>query len=443
MGRAGIAILLSVVLAGCTTTQSAEPPTNKSGGGRDRRHQVARRHKPRREKKRVTVKPTPAIPPRSPRWAQRLDNLIGSSPMGVEVALGGETIYKHRSANSRVPASVQKLPLTMALLDRFGPRRRFQTIAATRKRKGGVVPGNLWVIGEGDPTVTGKTSYSSAFAFDATELSDLATRIKKAGITEIEGRVIASTRPFARDWFARGWKDYFPSSQVGLPTALTFNGNVYKGHYTPRPERLLAESLTRRLKKEGIAVGGSPGAGRNPERLRKIAAVHSEPLWRIVRFMNRQSSNFFAEVLGKRLAYERYGERNATISGAAKAIDSYAMRREIAMESQDCSGLSYENRISPRELVDLLFDTSGRPWGLAVRRSLPSGGQGTLTDRLRDVRIRAKTGTLLEVSSIAGWIWVERAKAWAEFAILSRGLDKSSAMRIEDAVLRTVNRWAR
>ena len=449
MGRTTIAVFVIAALVACSDAGSVQQPLPVPAERRDHGRPGGRHQRPRPEKKpekkreRVAAKPTPPAPAPPPRWAGRLDRLVGTDPMGVEVAVDGETIYKHRANNSRVPASVQKLPLTMALLDEFGPRHRFQTIVAARRRKGHVVPGNLWVIGEGDPTLSGKSSYSSAFAFKATELSAIATAIRRAGITDIGGRVVASTEPFARDWFARGWKDYFPSSQVGLPTALTFNGNVHKGRYTRRPEKLLAESLTRRLNREGISVEGAPRAGNHPKRLRKIAAVRSQPLWQIVRFMNRQSSNFFAEVLGKRLAYERYGRRNATISGAAKAIDSYAAKQQVAIESHDCSGLSYDNRIAPEELVDLLFASSDEPWGIAVRRSLASGGQGTLRDRLRDVRVRAKTGTLLEVSSIAGWVWLKRAKTWAEFAILSRGVDKSTAIRIEDALLRTVNRWAR
>jgi D-alanyl-D-alanine carboxypeptidase len=78
-----------------------------------------------------------------------------------------------------------------------------------------------------------------------------------------------------------------------------------------------------------------------------------------------------------------------------------------------------------------------------LRKTLPFGGAGTLAGRLRDVRVRAKTGTLEEVSTLSGWVWLERAGTWAEFSILSRGLSKGAAVAIEDRVVRTVARRAR
>ena len=68
---------------------------------------------------------------------------------------------------------------------------------------------------------------------------------------------------------------------------------------------------------------------------------------------------------------------------------------------------------------------------------------GTLEDRLESVRMRAKTGTLSGISALAGWVWLKRRSSWAEFAILSRGMSKSTAVTIENRIVRLVTRYAR
>jgi D-alanyl-D-alanine carboxypeptidase len=63
--------------------------------------------------------------------------------------------------------------------------------------------------------------------------------------------------------------------------------------------------------------------------------------------------------------------------------------------------------------------------------------------RLKGVMVRAKTGTLTRVSSLSGWVWLERRGVWAEFSIISRGLQKPMAMGIENSIVRTLARAAR
>jgi D-alanyl-D-alanine carboxypeptidase/D-alanyl-D-alanine-endopeptidase (penicillin-binding protein 4) len=98
--------------------------------------------------------------------------------------------------------------------------------------------------------------------------------------------------------------------------------------------------------------------------------------------------------------------------------------------------------MSARGIVSLLEAAKERPWVSALRRGLPAGGQGTLKDRFPGIRIRAKTGTLDEVSTLSGWVWLRRAKAWAEFSIMSRGLDKSRAVELENKIVRLISRRA-
>ena len=64
------------------------------------------------------------------------------------------------------------------------------------------------------------------------------------------------------------------------------------------------------------------------------------------------------------------------------------------------------------------------------------GGEGTLANRLSDVRVHAKTGTIDGVSALAGWVWSSTNGTWLEFVILSQGLAKTTAVSIEDQIVR-------
>jgi D-alanyl-D-alanine carboxypeptidase/D-alanyl-D-alanine-endopeptidase (penicillin-binding protein 4) len=375
-------------------------------------------------------------------WKRRIDRLVGGRSMGVAVRYGDHLIYARKSRAKRIPASNEKLLLSMALLDAFGPGDRARTSFAARSTSSGVIEGNLWVLGQGDPTITVGGGYAWSLPVRATRVGRMVRAIKDAGIRRIQGRVMGNKGYFARDWWAPGWSSYFPSQEIPLPTSLTFDGNVHRGRHIRDPEKRLAVALTRALRTEGVRVTGEPGAGVRPDGLSEVANVSSPTLRALMRYMNRQSSNFFAEMLGKRLGAERYGPYG-TIDKGARAIRRYAARRSVGIRTQDSSGLSYLNRVSPRGIVRLLANAERRSWGEALRRTLPKPGQGTLKDRLKGVPLRAKTGTLDYVSALSGWVWLRRRSDWAEFSILSGGLTKTRAMAIEGDIVRTIARSGR
>jgi len=355
-------------------------------------------------------------------WMERIDNLLTGRTMSVSVGENDSFLYERADTVPRTPASNEKLFLSMALLDALGPGFRIPTYAASGNVHGGVVKGNLWILGRGDPTIS------------PARMAALARRIDEAGITEVQGRVMGATTYFLRDWWAMGW----PSAAhdyVALPTALTFDGNVVNGRNVADPEWRAARSLTRRLEARGIAVGGKPGAGTPPGSLTDLASIRSPALGSLLMSMNRFSDNFAAEVLGKLLA-ARGADPPGTIAKGASQVQGWVTGHGLDFALYDSSGLSYANRATAQGIVRLLWNADGSPWGAELRQTLPAGGQGTLKGRLTDVELRAKTGTLDNISALSGWVWLEKENAWGEFSILSNGMDKTRAIRIEDKIVR-------
>ena len=166
--------------------------------------------------------------------------------------------------------------------------------------------------------------------------------------------------------------------------------------------------------------------------------MQSDPLAEIMRRMNMVSSNFRAEVLGKMLGATRI-RPPGTIAKGARVIETFAASRGVRVTAHDSSGLSYDNRVSAEGIVELLTDAERAPWGEILRGTLPAGGEGTLDGRLETVTLRAKTGTLIDVSALSGWVWLEREDAWAAFSILSSGMDEDRAKTIENKIVRVVS----
>jgi serine-type D-Ala-D-Ala carboxypeptidase/endopeptidase (penicillin-binding protein 4) len=366
-----------------------------------------------------------------PAWKVEIDELVEGLQVGVSVREAGQFLYRHADKVRRTPASNQKLLLAMALLARLGPDLRIPLLArANIVEDGGVIPGNLWVIGRGDPHV------------GPNDLADLAQEIADAGITRVQGSVKGAITYFAHDWWARGWKPYFPDQYIPLPSALTYLGNVDGGRHIRDPERRAARELTAQLRALGISVGGAADAGDPPPGLRHIAEVRSPPLVVLLENMLTHSINFSAEVLGKRLGVHRYGVPG-TIAKGADAIEGWAAGRGVQTLAYDGSGLSYANRVAPTGIARLLGVVEGLPWGDDLMEALPGPGEGTLSYRLAGVPVRAKTGTLTERSALSGWVYLQETGTWAEFSIISKGLPVSRAKALEDRIVRILWRDAR
>ncbi len=366
---------------------------------------------------------SPSLEPRLAPWAAALDALIGDRPVSVSVAIGGRLRASHLGDVPRIPASNEKLLLSMALLDRFGPRYRIPTMAEVRRLHGGVVRGDLWLVGHGDPEVGDE------------RLSRLAERIVAAGVREVRGSVVGDTSTFRRGRWAPGWHR-IALSFIPVPTALTFDGNEGPEGFVFDPERDAATALTADLEALGVRIDGPSGAGAVPVDARPIARVPSAPLEDIVRRQNTSSLNLDAEVLDKLLGRVTFGAPG-TIAKGARAIEAWAREQAVRLVAHDAAGLSYANRITTDQMVRLLSLADAAPWGGVLRSTLPSAGEGTLSGRLGGLEVRAKTGTLIQgVSALSGWLRSEGSGRWAAFSILSRGLDKNQAVALEDEIVR-------
>jgi len=359
-----------------------------------------------------------AVDPEVAPWTRALDAAATGPDVSVAVGVGDEIVYVHGGQTRRAPASGQKLLTSIAALELFGPAYRFPTVvAAERSPRDGVVRGDLWLVGEGDPEL------------DAARIGTLADALARAGITHVAGSVVGDTARFSRRWWAPGWVEGLSRRYVRRPTALTFAGNL-----AAVPELSAARALTDALRSRGIAVGGDPRRGDAPGRFRELAQVGSAPLRDLLARQNRSSLNLHAEVLLRAIGANA---GTPTTAGGADAVEAVAAEHGVEVRVRDGSGLSHGNAVSAIALTSMLLLAADEPWGSAFEASLAVPGEGTLSGRLLGTSVRAKTGTLFTVpcSTLAGYVRDANGRRVA-FAVLSEGIAKGSSIAVEDAVVR-------
>ena len=155
---------------------------------------------------------------------------------------------------------------------------------------------------------------------------------------------------------------------------------------------------------------------------------------------NQPSDNFFAEMLTKTLGAIK-GGLGTTRSGltVSKAELSKLGVRAIRV---DGSGLGRGNRTSARSVVKLL---SALATNKAFTDSLAVAGRsGTIANRMRGTtaagRCRAKTGTLSDVSALAGYCTTRTDRTLA-FAMLMNGVDVGRARARQDTIVSALAGW--
>jgi D-alanyl-D-alanine carboxypeptidase/D-alanyl-D-alanine-endopeptidase (penicillin-binding protein 4) len=353
-------------------------------------------------------------------WADAIDATIDGRDVSVAVGLGDRIVYTHLGAEPRVLASNEKLLTSMAALDLLGPSYRYRTVAeADRRAQGGVLRGNLWLVGSGDPTLT------------TSDLSDLALRLRSSGLRHVTGSVIGDTSAFDRGWWAPGWLPRISREYVTRPTALRLAG----GDSSPEPEA--AAAFTAALHAAGVEVDGNMTVGAVPNDAKPLAMVASPSMAQLLVEQNHESDNLYAELAAKALGDAR-GDEGSTAVGAS-VIQRWATADGSDTTVRDGSGLSDQDRTSANGMVTMLLGARRSPWFSTLYRSLPAGGEGTLSSRLAGVPVRAKTGTLFirPASTLSGFVHT-RAGTLVSFSVLTHDLPESTALAIEDGIVRTL-----
>ncbi len=171
------------------------------------------------------------------------------------------------------------------------------------------------------------------------------------------------------------------------------------------------------LESKGINVKGFPldiddlSKTYNDSDAQKLFTYFSPPLKEIIKVINKNSENFFAEQLIKTIGLEENGF--GSVKNGVEALRYVFLDMGIDPDNMtmvDGSGLSRLNLVTPKQLVNLLNYMFKSKYFVPFYNSLPIAGvDGTLGTRMKGTRaennVRAKTGYLENVRSMSGYVY--------------------------------------
>ncbi|NED99388.1 D-alanyl-D-alanine carboxypeptidase/D-alanyl-D-alanine endopeptidase [Phytoactinopolyspora halotolerans] len=373
-----------------------------------------------------------------------LGGLAGAAELGGRVGVSvanldtGEDVYQSNPTGALTPASTMKLLTSAAVLHVLGPDHTFTTeaVTATPLEQGDV---ELTLVGGGDPLLA--STRDATRIGGATSLQALTSRtaraLQDAGVTSVQLSFddgVFSGPPIDPDWRP----SYVPDGVAGPVSALAVDGAREVPGLRERsdyPALAAAERFAEMLEEEGVSVTGDVERVTAHPDSEPVASVESPALASIVAHTLRTSDNDAAEVLARHVALGL--DRPATSAEASEAVTEVLGELGVdldGIEIRDGSGLSRGSTVTASALVSVLVMAADpeRPELRPVISGLPVAGfNGTLADRAPDGSagyVRAKTGTLTGVHSLAGIAVAVDGTTYA-FAILADDADDALGAR--------------
>jgi D-alanyl-D-alanine carboxypeptidase/D-alanyl-D-alanine-endopeptidase (penicillin-binding protein 4) len=429
--------------------------------------------------------PTPLPPPVAKALARAKISANAISIVVEEAGAGKpKALVSHRADAPMNPASVLKLVTTFAALETLGPNWRWKTpVYVDDPIKDGVLQGNLYIQGRGDPN------------FVAERLWLLMRRIQGLGIRSIVGDIVLDDslfkvepqdpaefdgeplRPYnaAPDALLLNFKSvlmtFTPDAAAGVarlhvepplagvqwPATVPLSNAkcgdwrgalkadfsdvakpVFRGRYPAdcdekiwpladaEPQTYSARAIAGMWAAVGGTLQGQVKAGTVPQALQPAFALESPPLAQIVRDINKFSNNVMTQQLFLTLSLEQDpAPAQATLAASQALVRQWWLSHFGANDAPritNGSGLSRDDRISAAALARLLQYAWASPLMPELLTSLPISGQdGTLKPEHWKAQGHAhlKTGSLRDVASIAGVVDGASGKRYVVVAIVN------------------------
>jgi D-alanyl-D-alanine carboxypeptidase/D-alanyl-D-alanine-endopeptidase (penicillin-binding protein 4) len=351
----------------------------------------------------------------------------------------GTALWQEGDTTPLIPASTIKILVTAAALLSVD-----HTAQLSTKVVQGDAPGTVVVIGGGDPTLSSQPAGTTTVYPGAPTLDDLAAQVKANASAPIT-QVLFDLSRYAGEGSAPGWD---PADIAGGSVTPIVPFMVDGGRQDPQntnsprtatPAMDAATGLAQRLGVASAAPGAAP-SGANPKVLGEVKSV---PVDQLVENAMQISDNVLAEALAREVA--KVNGQQPSFEGAAKAVKDVLTKNQFDVggaTTVDASGMSPQDKI-PAKLLGQILEVAAKPDASDPRTAklrplltaLPvAGGSGTLAGRYQAGAssgkgwVRAKTGTLTGVNSLAGAV-VDTDGRLLVFAFMSNSPGKTDEVR--------------
>jgi len=362
-----------------------------------------------------------------------------SSSITVRKASTGEVVYQYNANKGITPASSLKILTAAAALETLGENYRFSTEVLTNGQVAkGTLYGNLYLRGQGDPTLLKK------------DFDNFASTLSKSGVKRISGHLIGDDTYFDTERLSPGIskedESYYYAAQISALTVSpnadydagsviveakpTVNGKVSNVTLTPatsivsvvnrsktvpkgykntlkiervtgtnnilitgnapigsvgskewiavsNPTAYALDVFKKSLASKGIRFVSTSKAfrGETPENARALVSKKSMTLKELMIPFLKLSNNTHAEVLAKTMGKVEYGE--GSWDAGLKVMRNYADSVGLDVNQwvfEDASGMSHANKIPSSQMSQLLYHVRSEPWYGTLLKGLPVAG---------------------------------------------------------------------
>ena len=382
-----------------------------------------------------------------------LDSLLAASSVANTSSVGimvydlniDSCLYEKNARQTMQPASTQKLITGITALNELGDYYQYTTSVSytgtidtsyvfcledsTHQLRRGSLQGNLYITGVMDPKL------------DSDDLDILADEIYKMGIDTITGNLCGDATFMDDNKYGQGWCWDDDNPEL---CSLLFG----------RKEGLL-QNFAKALRKAGIVILGNVFEWSCPESAQWLTScTHSLP--EILEKVMKNSNNTYAETLLYHLGATKGKPSTAKKGIAVEEALLKTIYSQLSTDSNssprggregapshrfaDGSGLSLYNYLSPEiEVAFLRYAYTHENIYTRLREALPIAGvDGTLEKRMKNTEaqynVRAKTGTLTGVISLAGYCTTKEGHTLAFSIIINGCLNADKARDLQDKI---------
>ncbi|AFZ45533.1 peptidase S13 D-Ala-D-Ala carboxypeptidase C [Halothece sp. PCC 7418] len=355
--------------------------------------------------------PDPMIEKTVANYLQNLSQLgINQDSQGVWLASDWWTFADHRGRIPQSAASLTKIATSLAALETYGSDYQFVTkVKHTGVIAGGVLQGDLIVEGGGDPFFV----WEEAIA--------LSNRLNELGIQTVTGNLIVTG-------------DFFMNYQQNSQTSAQLLAQGLNSQRWSKQAQQQYQTLPNETPRPQVRISGNvivKAQGDFPE-VTPLIEQQSLPLTQILQQMNIYSNNKLADLIARSV-------------GGVETVEAI-VRETTGVSPEEVqlingSGLGVTNRLSPRAVTKMLRMIDGKlnAQGGSLREILPVSGidVGTVRDRAIPQGIPVKTGSLWNVSALAGVMNTEQ-HGRVYFAMINQNGNLDTFRQQQDQLLQSL-----
>lgn len=228
------------------------------------------------------------------------------------------------------------------------------------------------------------------------------------------------------------------------PDIITLTGTVSKNYNVKipinYPRKYFIFRLEEALRNKKVEYYGDFKRMKLPKDVTLVAEI-SHPIRSAEVDILKYSNNMISETIFK-LAGGKYVNSIGSFGAAIEMFDNYCKENGLNTQNikiADSSGVSKNNLMTADFMTEYLVFAAEKFNYQKFRSMLPTAGEGTLTDRMLYFKdnLRAKTGTLSNVSAIAGYLEAKSGKTYAFCIIINDARTKDSEKKmLEEYLLR-------